>query len=130
MHHDQHDVRVPGTVNITWFVNLKTINNSQNEYKIFSLSMIGKCLFSVRKVAWMLVGEFMHQEPRGDEQAQGRVRLPKPRPGNPRRCGRERESATAVRASGRGSFCWQESMNGDERGSQRKGRLKDKEKAA
>jgi len=30
------------TVNITRFVNLKTISNLQNEYKIFSLSIIGK----------------------------------------------------------------------------------------
>jgi len=30
------------TVNITRFVNLQTRNNLQNEYKIFSLSIIGK----------------------------------------------------------------------------------------
>jgi len=38
----QRNLKSATTVNITRFVNLKTISNLQNEYKIFSLSIIGK----------------------------------------------------------------------------------------
>ena len=42
------------TVNITQFVNLKTKSNLQNEYKIFSLSIIGKYVWLNLKFLWLI----------------------------------------------------------------------------